>query len=390
MRRIAFVRTCAQSGDNSPLPHNSAGTRVTLLPSHPQRWLALIALSVVLGAGGNLLHIPASLMLGPMFAAIAFALRDYEMKANPGLFAAAQSIVGCLIASSMGPEVVARFAADWPIFIGGALATLFVAFGTGILLAAFRILPGAVAIWGSAPGLATAMVLMARDSGEDFRMVAFMTYVRVVMVTLGASALAMTLGEESSAHAVTTASQPWFWPVAPIPMLATLATAAAGLFLGRLVRLPAPNILGPLVLGTILHASGLVESFAVPRALLAVAYMVVGWGIGSRFTIETIQRARTVFPAVLVAIAAMMGTCFLLGLGLSHIANVSIATAYLATSPGGMDSIAIVAASSPVDVGFVMTLQTARMAAILLLGPWLARTIAKRFVHPRAADQSAD
>ncbi|GAM05442.1 hypothetical protein MBENS4_2440 [Novosphingobium sp. MBES04] len=129
---------------------------MTLLPSHPQRWLALIALSVVLGAGGNLLHIPASLMLGPMFAAIAFALRDYEMKADPGLFAAAQSIVGCLIAASMGPEVVARFAADWPIFIGGALATLFVAFGTGILLAAFRILPGAVAIWGSAPGLATA------------------------------------------------------------------------------------------------------------------------------------------------------------------------------------------------------------------------------------------
>nr|WP_246544058.1 AbrB family transcriptional regulator [Novosphingobium profundi] len=341
----------------------------------------MIVLSVALGTGGDALGIPAGLMLGPMFAAILFALRDREMKAHPGLFAAAQSIVGCLIASSMGPEVVARFAVDWPIFVGGALATLCVAFGTGVLLAALRILPGAVAIWGSAPGLATAMVLMARDSGEDFRMVAFMTYVRVVMVTLGASALAMVLGEDGTSHAMTSASQPWFWPVAPLPLLATIATAACGLFLGRLVRLPAPNILGPLVLGTVLHASGVVEAFAVPRALLALAYMIVGWGIGSRFTTETIARARTVFPAVLVAIAAMMTSCFLLGLALSRIAHVSVATAYLATSPGGMDSIAIVAASSPVDVGFVMTLQTTRMAAILLLGPWLARTIARRFVQ---------
>ncbi len=368
-----------------------AQTRVIPFPSHPQRWLALILLSVALGLGGDALGIPAGLMLGPMFAAIIFALREREMKAHPGLFAAAQSIVGCLIASSMGPEVVARFATDWPIFVGGALATLCVAFGTGILLASLRILPGAVAIWGSAPGLATAMVLMARDSGEDFRMVAFMTYVRVVMVALGASALAMMLGNESAGsathHAMTSASQPWFWPVAPIPMLATILTAACGLFLGRLVRLPAPNILGPLILGTGLHASGIVEAFAVPRALLALAYMIVGWGIGSRFTIDTIQRAKSVFPAVLVAILAMMTTCFLLGLALSRIAHVSVATAYLATSPGGMDSIAIVAASSPVDVGFVMTLQTTRMTAILLLGPWLARTIARRFIHPAQEHQ---
>ncbi|MBH0114242.1 AbrB family transcriptional regulator [Novosphingobium sp. YJ-S2-02] len=345
-----------------------------------QRWSALIALSLVLGIGGDRLGIPAGLMLGPMFAAIAFALRNKPTNASPGLFAAAQSIVGCLIASSMGPEVVARFASDWPIFVGGAFATLFVAFGTGVLLASLRILPGAVAIWGSAPGLATAMVLMAKDSGEDFRMVAFMTYVRVVMVTLGASALAMVLGDESGTGAVaSSASQPWFWPVAPLPLVATLAVAAGGLVLGRLVRLPAPNILGPLVLGTVLHASGVIEAFAVPRALLALAYMIVGWGIGARFTLDTIRRARSVFPAVLIAVAAMMATCFAFGLLLSRVAGVSIATAYLATSPGGMDSIAIVAASSPVDVGFVMTLQTARMAAILLTGPWLARTIARHF-----------
>ena len=41
-------------------------------------------------------------------------------------------------------------------------------------------------------------------------------------------------------------------------------------------------------------------------------------------------------------------------------------TAYLATSPGGMDSVAIIAAASDrVDISFVMALQTARFLIVL-------------------------
>ena len=43
---------------------------------------------------------------------------------------------------------------------------------------------------------------------------------------------------------------------------------------------------------------------------------------------------------------------------------------------GGMDSVAIIAASSKVDISFVMALQTARFVIVLLIGPRLARLIA--------------
>ena len=53
-------------------------------------------------------------------------------------------------------------------------------------------------------------------------------------------------------------------------------------------------------------------------------------------------------------------------------------TAYLATSPGGMDSVAIIAAASDsVDISFVMALQTARFLFVLVLGPPIARLIAR-------------
>jgi uncharacterized membrane protein AbrB (regulator of aidB expression) len=52
-------------------------------------------------------------------------------------------------------------------------------------------------------------------------------------------------------------------------------------------------------------------------------------------------------------------------------------TAYLATSPGGADSVAIIAASSPVDVPFVMAMQVARFILVMLAGPFLAKRVAR-------------
>jgi uncharacterized membrane protein AbrB (regulator of aidB expression) len=54
-------------------------------------------------------------------------------------------------------------------------------------------------------------------------------------------------------------------------------------------------------------------------------------------------------------------------------------TAYLATSPGGADSAAIIAASSgKADALFVMTMQMIRAIAVLFLGPPLAKFVARR------------
>ncbi|TIT60111.1 MAG: AbrB family transcriptional regulator, partial [Mesorhizobium sp.] len=53
-------------------------------------------------------------------------------------------------------------------------------------------------------------------------------------------------------------------------------------------------------------------------------------------------------------------------------------TAYLATSPGGMDSVAIIAAAAHnVDISFVMALQSARFLIVLLVGPSIARLVAR-------------
>jgi membrane AbrB-like protein len=73
-----------------------------------------------------------------------------------------------------------------------------------------------------------------------------------------------------------------------------------------------------------------------------------------------------------------MGVSGLLALALVYAAGIDPMTAYLATSPGGMDSVAIIGASSKADLSFVMALQTLRLVIVLIAGPPLARFIAQR------------
>jgi len=57
--------------------------------------------------------------------------------------------------------------------------------------------------------------------------------------------------------------------------------------------------------------------------------------------------------------------------------HVDMLTAYLATSPGGLDTVAIIAAGSRVDMAFVMAMQTLRLFTILFTGPALARFLSR-------------
>jgi uncharacterized membrane protein AbrB (regulator of aidB expression) len=69
---------------------------------------------------------------------------------------------------------------------------------------------------------------------------------------------------------------------------------------------------------------------------------------------------------------------------LTRLANVDALTAYLATSPGGLDSVAIIAASTPrVDLPFVLALQSVRLVFAIALGPVIARLVVRYSAHLR-------
>jgi uncharacterized membrane protein AbrB (regulator of aidB expression) len=61
-------------------------------------------------------------------------------------------------------------------------------------------------------------------------------------------------------------------------------------------------------------------------------------------------------------------------------------SAYLATSPGGLDSVAIIAASSPhVDLSFVLALQSVRLLLVISSAPLITRLVVRHSPHLQGA-----
>jgi membrane AbrB-like protein len=110
---------------------------------------------------------------------------------------------------------------------------------------------------------------------------------------------------------------------------------------------------------------------------MAGCYALVGWSIGLRFTREIVLYAARVFPTIAASTLTLIALCGGLAWLLHVIVGTDPLTAYLATSPGGADSVAIIAASLPVDVPFVMAMQMARFILVMLVGPTLARVVAR-------------
>jgi membrane AbrB-like protein len=105
---------------------------------------------------------------------------------------------------------------------------------------------------------------------------------------------------------------------------------------------------------------------------------VIGWTIGLRFTPALLRHALRALPQVLAAIAVLIALGALIAVALNRGWGLEPLTAYLASSPGGADSVAIIAASSAVDAGFVMAMQVGRFLMVLAFGPALTRWIASR------------
>jgi membrane AbrB-like protein len=345
--------------------------------SRTVQWLFLLALSVLLAVGLEFAQLPAALLVGPMLAAIFCGVNGATVRPNRRAFMAAQAVVGCLIARSIEPQIFSSFLAEWPLFIGIVLATLIASSLLGYLISRWKVLPGTTAVWGSTPGAASAMVLMADAFGADARLVAFMQYLRVIFVSIAAAVIARLWVDAS---AVAAPAVLWFPPIEWPAFLATIVVAALGAALGSAVRLPAGTFLGPMILGTGLHLSAGVD-LQLPPWLLALSYAVIGWSIGLNFTRTILRHAARALPQIIGSICALVAFCAALGFAMSRLLGIDPLTAYLATSPGGMDSVAIIAAASNrVDLSFVMALQTARFVFVLVGGPPLARLIAGK-VH---------
>jgi membrane AbrB-like protein len=306
-----------------------------------------------------------------MLAGISFAAFGSSARVPNWAFLVAQGIIGCMIAQMVPLSIASELLERWPIFTFGVLAVIATSTFLGWLMLRMQVLPGTAVLWGSSPGAATAMIVMAEAYGADARLVAFMQYLRVAAVAAVASIVARIWGlnpAHSGLHVT------WFPAISWLNFMGTLALATLGPLFAHKLQIRSGAFLLPLALGLLLsHLGWLVID--LPPWLLVLSYAIVGWSIGLRFTRPLLLHATKAFPRVLACMLTLIALCGVLAGVLVVAAGVDPLTAYLATSPGGADSVAIIAASTKVDVPFVLAMQTTRLVAVIFLSPIITRLV---------------
>jgi membrane AbrB-like protein len=331
-----------------------------------------MAISVVTTAVLVWARLPAALLLGPMAAGILLVTGGSSLRVSDWPMNFAQAVIGLMIARSFTREIMVEFGKEWPLFLGVVITIVITSAALGYVISKLRILKGATAVWGLLPGAAAAMTIMAEAFRADAELVAFMQYMRVLIVAVTASLVARFWVH---VPAGTAASVTWFPPIAWLPFAGTLSLVGVSLLAALAPKIPAGVLLAALLIGGVLHVSGY-STLELPPWLLAVAYALLGWNVGLKFTRSVLTAAARALPQTLSSIVVMILFCGALAAMLVHLLGIDPLTAYLATSPGGVDSVAIIAASTKVDTSFVMSLQTSRFLVILLVGPAISRFVA--------------
>jgi membrane AbrB-like protein len=344
-------------------------------------WVLLGAGAVLAGLLAQSASLPAGWLVGPMLVAIVSALAWPEHPTMPRWGRVASlAVVGGVLAATFTPSVLPLIAANWLPVCLVVVGTLLLSLAAGMLLARIARLDRRTAALGTLPGAASGMLAMSGPLGADPRLVAVMQYTRVVVVVFSAALVSRlglvpgsvpqeisTQGLQAHASGGTALVQD-VWLVYAL----TALVAALGAWAGTRLRLPAGALLGPLIVGVGLEELGVVH-LAWPPGVPQAAFLVLGLWVGLLFDRSSIKRAGRLFPIVLASATGLVVACAGLGWALTALTDIDGLTAYLATTPGGIDSVAIMALGSGADAPLVLAVQMLRLFAVVLAGALLGR-----------------
>lgn len=249
---------------------------------HEGRRLAWIALTLLAGAAGgfgaSILHLPLAFMIGAMAVTTLLAVSGLPVAMSGTLRGAMTSILGVLLGSGFSPDILGRLD-EWAISLALLAPYLYgVAFLLAFLVRRFAGYDRVTAYYATMPGGLNEMVTIGGAMGADERVVALAHAVRVLLVVL-AIPFWFRFTEGYVSPPLVGTDVPWpDW--SDIGLLG--GCAVLGIPLGRMLRLPASTLVGPLLLSAAIHLGGLTSS-SPPGPLIAAAQIVIGCGVGTRF-----------------------------------------------------------------------------------------------------------
>jgi uncharacterized protein len=335
------------------------------------RWAAVVAVTVLAALACDLAGLPSPQLFAGLIGGIVAALAFGWLMALPRLaWSGAQAVTGVALGAYVErPTVEAIGAHIVPVALV-SIATLALTVVAGIVLARVSELDRPTAAFGMIAGGAAGIVAIADELDADNRLVAILQYLRVLIIVVLTPLVASTVfpGDHGFQGGVASQAAGSLGDAALLLVVAVVA----GLVVGRLVRLPAYALLGPMLVASGLTLAGAPFAVPLPSWIQNLAFAAIGLQVGLRFTPDSMRAAGRALVPGLIAIAGLLVGCAVLALALAPLADVSTLDAYLATTPGGLYAVLATAVGSGANTTFVLAVQVLRLFVMLLAAPVLA------------------
>lgn len=353
--------------------------------------LARTVLTCAISAAGaisfSLLHLPIPWLLGPMIAVLAahnlFKLRLVWPSPirNAGIV-----IVGYSMGLSLTREALAEIGRQLPSML--ILTVSVIAFCAVIAFTVSKLtgIGFPTMMTGCIPGGLTQMLTLAEEFKQiDMTVVTLFQVTRLMAIVICLPLLLFSplIGGEHIGSGVSASAAGWndLFPM----ILAFLPLCLFCAWAGKKLRLPTAYMLGPMI-GT--AAAGLMglHGPVLPSPLLNLSQLLIGTYVGLLLHPGAIQRKGRTISLALASGIVLIGGSLAISEGLSRTHGMTLATAFLAAAPGGMDQMAIMAHETGADLSIVTGYQTFRLLFIYFAVPPVLKAMF-RYAAGRTAGQ---
>ncbi len=312
--------------------------------------IALLALGGFGGFIASLTLMPLPWMLGALIATAGFTIARPDSLPNTYKFPMLLrmlfiAVIGVMIGAQVTPDLVARA----PLMIMSLIGlSIFVPIGFVANLWIFRRLGGydpATAFFCSAPGGLMESIAMGEARGCDIRLLTLQQFLRIIVVImivpmLMSAWIGAPVGSAAGVQ-ITTGVQ------ADMTVQQTVVGAAVvffGLIFGLKLKIPAGQLMGPLLIAAAVSLSGLATP-QLPEGLLTIAQLVIGTALGSRFTGLKRQMLVRGIALSFASVTAMLLIALAICLVLRSFQPLPFDVLLISFAPGGLIEMSLIALS---------------------------------------------
>ncbi len=345
--------------------------RVGFMQVHPglrdwRLWVKF-ALTLMVAIFGALLFewllLPLPWMLGSMTLVTLGAVLRLKLFAPARIRPPMTAIIGVLLGASFSPSVLDNLLVWLPTLLGLVVFSAVSGLCCAVYLHKIAGFDRVTAFFGGMPGGLVEMIELGSERGADERAVALMHSARILLVVFSLPFILQLLEGVPIAEYDGTRDRIMDAPLSTFAWL--LVCAVVGSRMGRLLRLPAKDLMGPMLLSAILHVGGLTE-FTPPTEIVNLAQLIIGTVLGVRFVGVAPRLIGRMLAIAFGMTVIMIGIVFITAIAVGAITGIPLATLVLAYAPCGLAEMSLVALALNADVAFVATHHLARILLVML------------------------